>query len=93
MKNLTENDPHMKNLTQNDPRTYAVIGAAMEVHRLLGCGFLEPVYQEAWAIEFTKRKIPFQREIKFPVFYKEIRLESVHRPDFICFDGRVEGAS
>jgi len=67
----------------------SVIGAAMEVHRLLGCGFLEPVYQEALAIEFTKREIPFQREIKFPVFYKEVRLESVYRPDFICFDGIV----
>ncbi len=79
----------MKNLTENDPRTCAIIGAAMEVHRLLGCGFLEPVYQEAMAIEFTRRETPFQRKIKFPVFYKEVRLESVYRPDFICFDGIV----
>ena len=47
------------------------------------------MYQEALAIEFTKREIPFKKEIKFPVFYKEVRLESAYRPDFICFDGIV----
>jgi GxxExxY protein len=79
----------MKDLTETDPRTYAIIGAAMEVHRNLGCGFLELIYQEALTIEFLEREIPFQREIKFPVFYKDIRLRSFYRPDFICFDGVV----
>jgi len=61
----------MKDLTSKDARTYAIIGAAMEVHRQLGCGFLEPVYQEAPAIEFSKRAISFRREESLPVFYKD----------------------
>jgi len=70
----------------SDPRTYAIIGAAMEVHKQLGCGFLEPVYQEAMAIELSKRRIPFNREVRLPVFYKDMRLNTPYRVDFICFD-------
>ena len=58
----------------------------MEVHKQLGCGFLEPVYQEAMAIELSKRQIPFSREVRLPVFYKEMRLNTPYRVDFICFD-------
>jgi GxxExxY protein len=60
----------MNNLTVRDPRTYTIIGAAMEVHRQLGCGFLEAVYQEAFALELQIRDIPFNRELKFPISYK-----------------------
>src|SRR4051812_8015591 len=69
-----------------DPQTYAIIGAAMEVHRHLGCGFLEPVYQEALALELAARGIPFLREIELPVFYKAQRLKSYYKADFICFE-------
>jgi len=44
----------------------------MEVHRQLGCGFLEGVYQEALALELREREIPFRRELLFPVSYKGI---------------------
>ena len=74
------------NVGISDPRTYAIIGAAMEVHKQLGCGFLEPVYQEAMAIELSKRQIPFSREVRLPVFYKDMRLNTPYRVDFICFD-------
>jgi GxxExxY protein len=70
----------------SDPRTYAIIGAAMEVHKQLGCGFLQPVYQEALSIELSKRRIPFRREVKLAVFYKEMQLNTPYRVDFICFD-------
>jgi len=79
----------MKDLTSKDPKTYAIIGAAMEVHRQLGCGFLEPVYQEVLAIEFSRLAISFRLEESLPVFYKEVRLNTPYRVDFICFDGVV----
>ena len=69
-----------------DPQTYALIGAAMEVHRVLGCGFLEPVYQEALAKEFMIREIPSRREVELPVRYKGELLAVKYRADFICYD-------
>jgi len=79
MTYIPEND-------KRDPRTYAILGAAMEVHRQLGCGFLEPVYQEALAIEFANQGVPFRREVELPIIYKGQQLKASYRADFICFD-------
>jgi GxxExxY protein len=72
-----------------DPKTYAIIGAAMEVHQQLGCGFLEAMYQEALALEFAARALPYRREVELPVFYREQRLKTMYRADFVCFDSVI----
>jgi len=60
--------------------------AVFEVHKRLGVGFLEKVYQEALAVEFTLQGIPFLREVPFKVFYKGITLNTEYIADFVCFN-------
>jgi GxxExxY protein len=69
---------------EKDPRTFAIIG-----DRELGAGFLEAVYQEAFARELAKRGIPFRAEVELPVFYKGERLSASYRADFVCFDSII----
>jgi len=71
---------------EKDKRTYKIIGAAMEVHKEMGCGFLEAVYQEALDIEFRCQEIPFKPQPIIEIFYKGKLLEKKYQPDFICFD-------
>jgi GxxExxY protein len=75
----------MKLVEQRDPQTYAIIGACMEVHRQLGHGFLEAIYQEAAVIEFQQKSSPFERETPLPIEYKGMILPTHYRADFICF--------
>jgi GxxExxY protein len=65
---------------------YAIVGACMEVHRELGHGFLEPVYQEALEIELGFRRIPFSREVELGVRYKNELLKKKYFADFVCND-------
>ena len=59
--------------------TRKIIGAAMEVHSTLGCGFLESVYEEALAVEFDLRDVHFERQESLDVFYKGTNVRK-----FIC---------
>ncbi|MBU3917175.1 GxxExxY protein [bacterium] len=68
--------------------TEKIIGAAIKVHRTLGPGFLESVYQAALAYELEKANIPFEKEKSLPVVYEEIFLDLGFRCDFLV-DKRV----
>jgi len=68
--------------------TEKIIGLAIKVHRTLGPGFLESVYQAALAYELEKANIPFEKEKTLPVPYEDILLEVGFRCDFLI-DKRI----
>ncbi|GAB4117652.1 MAG: hypothetical protein Tsb0027_10430 [Wenzhouxiangellaceae bacterium] len=70
----------------SDPKTYAIIACAHSVHRELGTGFLEAVYQEAMAIELSQSNIPFQREVSLAIEFKNQLLATSYKADLICFE-------
>ncbi|NCC53457.1 MAG: GxxExxY protein, partial [Spartobacteria bacterium] len=78
-----------REVVNGDPETYAIIGAAMDVHRELGCGFLEAVYQEALEVEFKNRSIPYASKPRLPIAYKETILKKYYDADFICYESIV----
>lgn len=65
---------------------YQIVGVAIEVHRELGSGFLEAVYQEALALEMDDRKIPFLAQVELPIRHKSWHLEKRYLTDFVCFE-------
>ena len=65
---------------------YKIIGACMEVHKELGPGFLEPVYQEALSLEFYVQGIHFEKEKDIRIVYKGKTLDKWYKADFLCFD-------
>ena len=64
---------------------YRIVGAAMEISNHLGCGFLEPVYQEVLAIEFDERRIPHVPQALIQISYKGRVLKKEYVVDFLCF--------
>ena len=64
---------------------YAVVGAAMEVHRENGFGFSEPVYQECLEIELASRNIPFVPQKEMPIFYKGKQIKKTYIADLIAY--------
>ena len=65
-----------------DKLTYQIIGCAMKVHRTLGAGFQEVIYQRALEIELKRAEIEFGREVEQPIFYEGIEI-GTRRADFI----------
>ena len=66
--------------------THAIIGAAIEIHRNLGPGLLEAVYEECLAKELLLRNIPYERQKPMPLVYEDLKLECGYRLDFLVGD-------
>ncbi len=69
--------------------SYKITGAAFEVHKELGPGFLEAVYQEVLTIEFQNQKIPYEREKDLKLYYKNVQLQKRYKVDFVCYDNII----
>ena len=69
-----------------EEETYRIIGACMKVHKSLGSGFLESVYQEALEKEFTKDGIEYIRHKKLNINYNGVKLKKYFIADFVCYD-------
>ena len=70
----------------HEQKSYKIIGACFEVHKELGSGFLEGVYQEALEMDFENLGIPFEREKQLLIYYKNRKLQKRYKSDFICYN-------
>jgi GxxExxY protein len=66
--------------------SYRVMGVCFEVYREMGCGFLEPVYQECLELEFQLQGLPFKPQAELMLSYKGRPLKQRYFPDFLLFD-------
>ncbi len=78
------------NIVRHKEIIYSIIGAAMEVHRELGGGLLEPIYNEALFLELQDRGIKCEREKQVQCFYKNHQLEKYYQMDLVVDDVIVE---
>jgi len=69
-----------------EEETFSIRGAAFEVYREMGCGFLEAVYQECLEKELKAKGIPFISQPELKLSYKGEVLQQVYRPDLICYE-------
>lgn len=69
--------------------SYAIVGACMKVHRALGPGFLEAVYEEVVEKEFIVQNIPYKRQVKLDLYYEGVQLKKYYRADFVCYDSII----
>ena len=83
-KNTKKHEVKNKELLFKE-EVYKIVGAAIEVHKELGNGFLKSVYEEAFAHEIRKREIPFQLQVPVEIHYKELILEKKFIIDILCY--------
>ena len=76
------------NPANDDPLTHRIIGAAIEVHRVLGPGLLESAYENCLCFELALHGIPFERQVPLPILYKSMRHLNAYKPDLFV-DGAV----
>jgi GxxExxY protein len=84
MYNHKRHENHEKIILKEE--SFSIQGAAFEVYKKMGSGFLESVYQECLEKEFILRKIPFKSQVEITLNYKDIPLNQTYRADFVCYD-------
>lgn len=66
--------------------SFSIIGTAFKVYNEMGCGFLEPVYQECMELELSKQEISFASQKQLSLKYDGIKLKQTYKTDLICYD-------
>ncbi len=80
----TETQRHRE--TERDPLTEQIIAAAIEVHKTMGPGLLESVYEDCLCHEFTLRGVSFRRQVPLHLAYKGLKLDATYRIDILVED-------